>query len=672
MKTPFMVALAVSSLPCVALAQSQHHNEINEVIISASPLQEDSAGIKQSVSVLSGENLRNKAAATIGESLKDELGVTNQGFGPGVGKPVIRGQSDNRVRVLQDGLGTMDASTVSGDHAVTTEALLAERIEILRGPATLRYGSGAVGGVVNVIDNRIPDQVPEKLKGAVEYRHNTASDQDSTVFKLDGGAGSWAWHLDGIYRESNDLKVQGYAQEPEPGEEPESTRGYIENTDTRADAFSAGLSWIGDEGFIGMSFSQINNEYGIPPGSHGHHEEDDHDDDHDHDDEEVELIRIDMEQTRIDLKGEWANILPGIELGRFRLGYNDYEHIELESGEKGTKFFNEAFEFRGELVHREIAGWKGAFGTQLEDRRFGAIGDEAFVPKSDIRQGGLFWVGETTHNQFSHELGARFDRQTIDPDNGSKISHNIYSLSAGSLWQVTDEQSFSLSLSRAERAPVVEELLSNGPHFASQSFDIGDRDLDEETSHNIELGYRYQGPVDLKLSIFYNKIDDFIFKKNTGEENEEEELDIYQFQQQDATFRGAEASLVVPFKDNWQVEIFGDYVRAKLDKGGDVPRIPPLRYGIALDYQAYNWHTGFRLTDVKKQNHAGEFEEDTDSYTRLDAHFNYHVDTAAGDWLFFAKANNLLDEEIRNSTSFLREFAPEARLSLELGVRYSF
>ena len=142
MKTPFMVALAVSSLPCVVLAQSQHHNEINEVIISASPLQEDSAGIKQSVSVLSGENLRNKAAATIGEFLKDEPGVTNQGFGPGVGKPVIRGQSDNRVRVLQDGLGTMDASTVSGDHAITTEALLAERIEILRGPATLRYGSG--------------------------------------------------------------------------------------------------------------------------------------------------------------------------------------------------------------------------------------------------------------------------------------------------------------------------------------------------------------------------------------------------------------------------------------------------------------------------------------------------------------------------------------------------
>jgi iron complex outermembrane recepter protein len=188
MKYTFMVALAISSLPCAVIAQDIPHNEyeLNEIIISASPLEERSAGINQAVSVLTGDTLHNKAAATIGETLRDEPGITNSGFGPGVGKPVIRGQVGNRVKVMQDGLGTLDASSASGDHAITTEALVAERIEVLRGPATLRYGNGAIGGVVNVIDNRIPDTLPDETTGAVEYRHNSVNDQDSTVILLDG------------------------------------------------------------------------------------------------------------------------------------------------------------------------------------------------------------------------------------------------------------------------------------------------------------------------------------------------------------------------------------------------------------------------------------------------------------------------------------------------------
>ncbi|WP_461482468.1 TonB-dependent receptor [Porticoccus sp.] len=666
MKKFFVAALALTSLPGVLSAQDQHHTELNEVIVSASPLEEDAAGINQAVSILSGEELHNKAAATIGESLKDEAGVTSSGFGPGVGKPVIRGQSDGRVKIMQDSLGTLDASTASGDHSITTEALVAERIEVLRGPATLRYGNGAIGGVVNVIDNRIPDEVPEQLRGAVEYRHNTANDQNSNVFLLEGGQGNWAWHLDGMYRDSNDLEIEGFAQEPEPGEEPgehETTRGFIANTDTQAHSVTGGLSWVGDDGFIGLAVSRLENLYGIPPAVH-HHE--------DEEDEEPELIRIDQEQTRVDLKGEWADVLPGFELGRFRLGYNDYEHIEIEGGAKGTKFTNEAFEGRIELLHREIAGWRGAIGSQLEDRQFAAIGEEAFIPKSDIRQGGIFWTGETEIDDWSYELGLRLDRQTIDPQGDSDISHNTQSLSARALWQLTDEHALSFSLTRAQRAPAVEELLSNGPHHASESFDLGDSDLDEETSHNLELGYRYEGPVELNLNLFYNAIDDFIFKKNTGAFDPDEELPIYQFQQEDATFRGIEASLGIPVGERWQVELFSDYVRAKLDSSGDVPRIPPLRYGMALDYTAYSWNAGVRLTQANDQSHAGEFEPDTDNYTRLDAHLHYHINTPQGDWLLFVKGTNLLDEEIRNATSYLRDIAPESAMSLELGARYSF
>jgi iron complex outermembrane recepter protein len=683
MKNIFKAVLAMSSLPCVMLSETvcaegtpvpnqQHGKSImDEIVVSASPLEEKAAGINQATNVLAGEMLHKEAAATIGDTLKNLQGVTNSSFGPGVGQPVIRGQSGNRVRVLQDSMGSLDASAASGDHTVTVEALVAERIEVLRGPATLRYGNGAIGGVVNVIDNRVPDELPDEFKSAVEYRHNSANDQDSTVFVMDGAIkdttlGNWAWHLDGIYRDSNDLEIDGLAQLPEGDEEDhESTHGFIGNTDTQSHTVTGGLSWIGDKGFIGISVSEMENKYGIPAG--GHHHEDEHEE------EEAEIIRIDMEQTRVDLKSEWQDILPGIELGRFRLSYNDYEHIELEGGEKGTLFTNEAFEGRVELLHQEVAGWTGAIGLQMEDRQFAAIGEESFIPKSDIQNTGIFWVGETNHGDWSYELGLRLDRQTIDPDNDSEIDHNTQSLSFGTLWQMTDEQSVSFTLTRAQRAPSIEELLSNGPHHASQSFDLGDDNLDEETSHNLEFGYRYEGPINLSLNLFYNSIDDFIFKRNTGEENHEEELAIFQYEQEDATFRGAEASIEIPVASNWNVEFFGDYVRAKLDNNGDVPRIPPLRYGISLDYSSSSqWNAGMRLTEVAKQNHAGEFEEDTDEYTRLDAHLHYHMNVAGSDWLLFVKGNNLLDEDIRNSTSFLRESAPESGQSLEVGIRISF
>lgn len=678
MKNIYMATLAMSSLPFIvtqnAVAQdSPHHqHEINEVVISASPLEERAAGINQANSVLAGEALQREAAATIGETLKNQPGITNSGFGPGVGRPVIRGQVGNRVKVMQNGSGTLDASSASGDHAITTEALVAKRIEVLRGPATLRYGNGAIGGVVNVIDNRIPDKLPEETTGAIEYRHNSVNDQNSTVIVLDGALadtplGNWAWHLDGLYRDSNDIEIEGLAAHPEAGEDPadhETTNGYIDNTDTQANTVTGGISWIGDEGFIGISISEMENRYGVPPEGHDHGDE-------------PELISIDMEQTRVDLDAEWADVLPGFTLGRMRISYNDYEHVELEGGEKGTRFTNEAIEARVELLHQEFSGWTGAIGLQVEDRQFAAIGEEAFIPKSDIQNTGLFWVGETSHGDWSYELGLRLDRQTIDPDSslsssGSEIDHNTQSFSLSSLWQMTDEQSISLGFTRAQRAPSVEELLSNGPHHASESFDLGDENLDEETSHNFEVGYQYQGPVKLNINLFYNAIDDFIFKRNTGVEDPIEELTIFQFEQEDATFRGAEVSVGVPLTDNWEIELFSDYVRAKLDKSGDVPRIPPLSYGIALNYQMQQWNAGLRLTEAEEQNRAGNFEEDTDGYTQLDGHVHYHLDTANGNWLIFLKANNLLDQEIRNSTSFLREIAPEPAQSLELGIRMSF
>jgi iron complex outermembrane receptor protein len=661
----------------------QHHSDetVHEVVISASPLGELSSGVKKSTSLFTGEDLRTQAATSLGETLASERGVTNSGFGPAVGRPVIRGQADNRVKVMQDSLGSMDASNASADHAITIEPLLAERIEVLRGPATLRYGNGAIGGVVNVIDNRIPDALPQNLSGALEVRHNSVNDQNSAVFLFEGGAGKIAWHVDGFYRDSNDLDIDGLATELEPGEDPdehETTDGYIDNTDFQAHSGTAGISWIGDNGFIGIAISQLENNYGIPPGAHEHHHEEDHDDDDDHDEDEHgdESVRIDMKQTRIDLKGEWNNLpFAGFDSGRFRLSHNDYEHIELESGSAGTRFENDAWESRVELIHQSINGWQGAAGVQLEIRDFAAIGDEAFIPVSDVTNQGVFWVLETEREQDSdpvYEVGVRLDRQNIDADGYSDISHNTISLSASGLWAFGDNQEVSLSLNRAQRAPAIEELLSDGAHLATGSFDQGDADLDEETSLNVEVGYHLHGPVELNLNLFYNQIDDFIYKANTGLEDMDEELPIFQYTQTDATFKGVEFEVTKALSDTWAFTVFSDYVRAKLDEGGDVPRIPPLQYGFALDFNSGEWRGQLRLTEAADQNHPGDSEESTDGYTRLDGSLHRHLHTGGQEWLIFLNVRNLLDEDIRNATSFLREVAPEAGRSLELGARLSF
>ena len=312
---------------------------------------------------------------------------------------------------------------------------------------------------------------------------------------------------------------------------------------------------------------------------------------------------------------------------------------------------------------------------QLEQRDFAAIGDEAFIPPSDITNRGLFWVLETEKEhdrQPVYEIGLRIDRQTIDPSGNAEIEHNTVSVSAAGLWTLSPDQELSLSLNRAQRAPSLEELLSDGPHLATSSIDLGDADLDEETSLNIEAGYHLDTVVELNLNLFYNRIDNFIYKANTGLEDTDEELPIFQFTQVDATFTGAEIEATTALSDNWRLTAFGDYVRARLDSGGDVPRIPPLRYGVALNFQSGEWSGQLRLTEVEEQKHPGNQEFSTDAYTRFDVNLHYHVHWRNQEWLIFLKARNLLDEEIRNATSFLREVSPEAGRSLELGARLSF
>lgn len=673
MKAFTLLPLTAAVLSAHAFAASnelQHNHHMEEMTVSASPLEKPVSENPRPVSVLSGEKLRQQAAATLGATLQGQVGVTTASFGPSVGNPIIRGQGANRVKVMQDNLGTQDAASSSADHANTTEPLLADSIEVLRGPQTLRFGNGAIGGVVNVIDSRVPRSMPEKaIEGAIETRFTTANDETASVFRLDGAAGNnFAWHADGLYRESNNINIDGPA-DVHGGDE--TTYGFIDNTDSQASGGSLGGSWIGERGYLGFSVNYQENNYGIPPGGHEHAHDDDDDDDH----EEAEAVRIDMQQTRYDIKGELLNPLEGFEKARLRLAYIDYEHTELENGIAGTVFDSESVEGRLELIHNPINGWQGAFGVQLLDREYGATGgEEAFIPMSDITSQGIFLIEEKQFGQWLVELGARVEHQEIDPENGNSVDHNTYSLSFATQYQLSDTQRINLGLSRAQRAPSIEELFSDGPHLATQSFDEGNQDLDEETSLNWEVGYHYHGDFHASVNLFYNDISEFIYKRHEEEHGDDDDdhdhegLEAFEYSQEDATFRGIEAELILPLAEQWQLRFFGDYVRAKLDNNGDVPRITPARFGSELSYTTEQWDAKLIATRAADQNKPGDEEEDTDGYTRVDASFNYYLDNT----MLFVRATNLLDDEIRHSTSYLREAAPEAERSFTVGARFSF
>ncbi|MFS1523235.1 TonB-dependent receptor [Microbulbifer sp. 2304DJ12-6] len=701
------LALAIASLATPAVYAAQENSApLEEVNVTVSPLDKPADAVAAPVSILSGNALRSAASATLGQTLQDQLGVANASFGSGVGLPVIRGQSANRVKILSDNLDVADASNTSSDHAASIEPLLAERIEILRGPAALRYGSGAIGGVVNVIDGRIPTVVPQELEGALELRHNTADSQDASVFRLGGGAGQLAWYLDGVYRENGDTEIPGLAilehgdahEEHEEGEHEEgeheeefNTDGFVGNTNARAHSYSGGVSRITDSGYIGLSVNRLRNNYGIPLGTHEHHEEEEEHEGEDHDaleghDEHSgpESVRIDLAQTRYDLKGEHRFDSDYWDKLRVRVGYNDYQHTELEDGAPGTRFTNQAWEGRVELTHDSDGEWRGAYGLQLLDKDFAAVGDEAFIQPSRTRSAGAFAMKERAWGNWHLDLGARLERVDIDPKAASERDYTLLSASSTLQYFFAEHQHLSFGATHSERAPVAEELFANGAHLAAGQYVLGNSDLDKEAAVNLELGYHHHNEqangwhaLRFEANLFYNRIGDYIYAQNTGGVDSEEGLPIYEYTNRDAIFYGAEVSATLPLRETLYLTLFGDMVRARFDntiagESSYVPRMPPLRAGLALgaDYDRWGWE--WRTVQAADQDRVGAFEEPTDGYTRMDLSTHYNFTIGGSDAVFFANARNLLDEEIRYSTSLLRDYAPAAGRSFEAGVRFIF
>jgi iron complex outermembrane recepter protein len=704
-----LIPLAVA----VAAANSAAEQLPMEHVLVSVPLHKKTAETALPVTVLSGDDLGRAAASTIGDTLSNTPGLANASFGPGVGQPVIRGQQGARVTVLQNGTSSADASNLSADHAVSVEPLLAQSIEVLRGPSTLLYGGGAIGGVVNVLDNRIPTSLLEEPSGGVEYRHDSASDMDNVVARFEGGTGSFVAHADALYRDWSDLEIPGYAEHgyrpaEHEGEEEQARKGVLENTGGRTKSLTLGGSYHFDDGFFGLAVNRLENNYGIPAGAHGHHDEhEEHDEDehgdeeHDHqeheddghDDEEHEGeghgedITLDVEQTRYDAALHWHEPLAFLEVFRGFLTYTDYEHAEIEgSGEVGTLYSNESWEGRLELVHNPVGNFHGVFGLQAVESEFSALGEEAFIPVTDNSEIGVFLLEDYHRGDWTFEVGLRYDHDERDPHTSAarRSSFNAISASGSALVDVSEAWQFGVALSVAERAPTTEELYSNVEaqdehdlvvHAATNAIEIGNADLDTETSNNIDLSATWRdGGHSLSVSVFYNDFSDYIGLIATGAEVDE--VDVFAYQQLDAEFYGLELEAQFSLGEwaggDWRLRVFSDAIRGELDNGDDVPRMPPQRLGARLAWGNDSWEAWGQVVDAAEQDRPGRNEESTDGYTRWDLGVDYRFPMGSSELLTFVKFNNLTDEEIRLSTSFLREVAPEAGRSVEAGIRYSF
>ena len=708
MKRLVPIAVAVAAANAAAEQLPLEH-----VLVSV-PLHKKTAETALPVTVLSGDALSRAAASTLGDTLGTTPGLANASFGPGVGQPVIRGQQGARVTVLQNGTSSADASNLSADHAVSVEPLLADSIEILRGPATLLYGGGAIGGVVNVLDNRIPTSLPDEPTGAVEYRHDSATDMDNVVARFDGSSGNLAIHADALYRDWNDMDIPGYAsteaehedhdedhEEHEAGEEGER-KGVLANTGGRTKSLTLGGSYHFDSGFFGLAVNRLENRYGIPAGAHADHEHEDHDEDEHLEDEEHlddeehheedehghgDGVTLDVEQTRYDAALHWHEPFAGVEVFRGFLTYTDYEHSEIEgSGEIGTTYANEAWEGRLELVHDTVANFHGVIGAQLISGEFSALGEEAFIPVTDNQELGLFLLEDYHSGDWTFELGARYDYAERDPDTYAADSNSFNSLSASgsALWDLTPAWQLGLALSLAERAPTTEELYSNVEardaeelvvHAATNAIEIGNAALDTETSRNVDFSIDWQGDGHhVAINLYYNDFRDYIGLMSTG--TEVDEVAVYVYDQEDASFWGIELdtdfTLAAIGPGDLRLGLFGDLTRGELESGGDVPRLPPRRLGARLNWVSESWDVWGRVVDAADQNRPGDNEAATEGYTRWDLGVDYRLPVGGGDLVTFVNFSNVTDEEIRLSTSFLRDIAPEAGRSIEAGIRYSF
>ena len=659
-----------------------HEAQGPEIVVTA--LQRDRADLLGGASVLSGVELDASRRTTIGETLAALPGVSATSFGPSSSRPILRGLQADRIRVLIDGIGSFDASGASADHAVSINPLTAERIEVLRGPSALLYGSSAIGGVVSVIDNRIPRNVPDEvvhMQADAEY--GSAADERRIAGAIDVPlGGGFVLHADGSYAKQDDLRAGGYllskplraqaAQSPSAEiRELAELKGKIPNTAAETSEVALGLGYVAEGGKIGFSVARSDNRYGVPirfsldP------------------DVEAEAPTLDVRQYRADLRAEVNPETGPFDAIRLRAGYGDYRHFEIEEdGHVATAFYNEGLEGRLELSQRQRGVWSGVIGGQYLTRDFNVVGHEAFLPPTSTEQGGVFTVQNFDFGRFRAEIGARYEHSSVSAHASDDLgtpeaqqSFNAFTASIGGLYEFAHDWKFGLNLSHTERAPTAEELFANGPHLATQSFEVGNSDFGKEKSNGAEATLRGRvGDFSIELSAYYNEFSNFIYQAPTGDI--EDDLPVYAFAAGGAKQYGFEAEANATLMRIGEAKIVADalvdYVRVKIDGVGPAPFIPPLRVLGGLEYQSDLIVGRIEVECVTKQDRVAAFETTTPGYTMANARIEWRPMGAEGLLTLRLAANNIFDVEARRHASIIGDYAPLAGRDIRVGASIRF
>jgi iron complex outermembrane receptor protein len=677
-----------------APAFAEAHPDV--ITVTSSPIRVDNRSSASGVTVIGEDQLVRDLNGNLADTLERTPGVTTTYFGPASGRPIVRGLGAERVRVLINGLGGLDASASSPDHAVSSEVLGAQAIEVLRGPAAIAFGGGAVGGVVNILDGRVPTApVDGAVDGFVYLGATSVDDGSQAAGRVTGGVGPIVLQGDYVRREAGGFEIPGFAEseaeraehhgEDDEHEDEEPAFGSVEGGFFTFESASAGASLVQDWGYVGLSVKDVDAQYGLPGHSHAHGEEEDHghdhdddngavhDDDHDdhaHEDEGVPVLV--MEQTRIDLRGEIERegFLNRI---RFAFAHSDYGHVELEGDEIGTLFDVEGVEGRVELAHDHGGARQGAWGVNAFARDFEASGDEAYIEPVTTQDWGAFATERWDYESWGFEAGARLETRKL---NGLRAERRFDTVSAsGSLFARPAEPWFlAASLSRTERAPSDVEVFAFGPHAATQSFEVGNLNLEKETAWSVEGRARYEiDRLFAELDVFYADYDGFIGLFPSGAE--EDGFDVFEYRQEDARLYGFEL-----YGESEIAEIAGfqliaeaglDYVRAETDAAGNLPRIPPLSANLALVAERGIWSARAETRLVAEQDDTADFETSTRGYALVNADLVV-TPFDARDVSLILGVRNITDEEARVHSSFLKDQIPLPGRNVRMAIRAAF
>ncbi|MFM2435904.1 MAG: hypothetical protein RL063_1887 [Pseudomonadota bacterium] len=658
----FLIIMSGLTSP-VSFADETTRIELPSLAVTGNPLGLDADQLIVPVTILNGRELSLKRESTLGETLNGIPGISSTNFGPNASRPVIRGLDAERVRIMQNGVGVVDASSLSFDHAVSVDPLVIEQIDVIRGPAALLYGGSAVGGVVNAVDHRIPTEKLEGGTGRTEARLGGAANESNMAGVVDIGNGQIAIHADAYVRKSNDLNIPGFAVSNRKALADgtlQTNSGTLKNSSATSNGGALGASLTLDNGYLGASYSGFNSNYGTVA---------------------EENVRIDMKSQRWDIAYEFNELSSVINRVKFRLAHTDYQHQEIDTGVAGTTFKNSGIEGSLEAGHAKIGNISGVVGLQFQNTSFEALGAEAFVPSTNTQSKALYLYEELPVDQFKFSLGGRTESNTVDAGAWSKnssiqnASFNPTSYALGGLYTFTPNWSLANNLSHNERAPSYFELYANGAHLATGQYEVGNPNFSLERSNGIDAQIRWKdGKNSFSAGPYYTKFSSFIGLLNTGSivTVQGQPLQEAKFTEVVASFTGFETEGKFNLNDNIDLKLTGDYVRAtNLTSGEALPRIAPLRLSAGLQYQKNTLGARLNVLHAFAQERIAANELATNGYTNVGAMVTYKLPTKINVELF-AKANNLLNQDIRDSASFLKDIAPQGARSLTIGLRSDF